>query len=154
MQYIQIKKLIKLFILHRYVGICTAIKIISAAIFVFDWLLIRWKYKLDMEGTMTVGDIVNSLMSVDKDVDERSDELEESVWLPELQGSQQVPSSGTSQSTSATGGTATTTTAHHHHHHRRNGSLISRSQLPSHGSGKSDSNLRKFILIELGYLSV
>ncbi|KAG7167906.1 Solute carrier organic anion transporter family member 5A1-like 1 [Homarus americanus] len=58
----------------------------SAAIFVFDWLLIRWKYKLDMEGTMTVGDIVNSLMSVDKDVDEPSDELEESVWLPGSRG--------------------------------------------------------------------
>ncbi|XP_071542524.1 solute carrier organic anion transporter family member 3A1 [Panulirus ornatus] len=129
----------------RYVGICTAIKIISAAIFVFDWLLIRWKYKLDMEGTMTVGDIVNSLMSVDKDVDERSDELEESVWLPELQGSQQVPSSGTSQTTSSTGATATTTAAHHHYHHRRNGSLINRPQLPSHGSGHKRSQSGSYV---------
>ncbi|CAL4060884.1 unnamed protein product, partial [Meganyctiphanes norvegica] len=70
----------------RYVGICTAIKIISAAIFVFDWLLIRWKYKLDMEGTMTVGDIVNSLMSVDHNNDEEDQDLEETVWLPELHG--------------------------------------------------------------------
>lgn len=71
----------------RYVGICTAIKVISAAIFIFDWLLIRWKYKLDMEGTMTVGDIVNSLMSVDRNNDDdEQEELEETVWLPELQG--------------------------------------------------------------------
>lgn len=128
----------------RYVGICTAIKIISAAIFVFDWLLIRWKYKLDMEGTMTVGDIVNSLMSVDKDGDEPLDDLEESVWLPSLQGTQQAPpSSATSQTTSTpqTGPTTSAAAAHHHYHHRRNGSLISRSQVPPHGSGKAPSEL-------------
>ncbi|XP_069178837.1 solute carrier organic anion transporter family member 3A1 [Procambarus clarkii] len=127
----------------RYVGICTAIKIISAAIFVFDWLLIRWKYKLDMEGTMTVGDIVNSLMSVDKDVDEPLDELEESVWLPELQGSRQVPPSGPCQATSANGVTSAITTAHHHH--RRNGSLINRPQLPSHGPGHKRSQSGSYI---------
>ncbi|KAK7054568.1 Solute carrier organic anion transporter member 5A1 [Halocaridina rubra] len=124
---------------YRYVGICTAIKIISAAIFVFDWLLIRWKYKLDMEGTMTVGDIVNSLMSVDKDNDQ--DELaEESVWLPELQGSQ--PPSGHQPSMM---NTATTTTASHHYHHRRNGSLISRQQMPPHGSGHKRSQSGSYV---------
>lgn len=125
-------------------GICTAIKIISAAIFVFDWLLIRWKYKLDMEGTMTVGDIVNSLMSVDKDGDEPSDDLEESVWLPSLQGTQQAPPPGAaSQTTSApqTGPTTSAAAAHHHYHHRRNGSLISRPQVPPHGSGEATSEL-------------
>lgn len=128
----------------RYVGICTAIKIISAAIFVFDWLLIRWKYKLDMEGTMTVGDIVNSLMSVDKDGDEPSDDLEESVWLPSLQGTQQAPPPGvTSQTTSAlsAGPTTAAAAAHHHYHHRRNGSLISRPQVPPHGSGEAAAKL-------------
>ncbi|XP_076056544.1 organic anion transporting polypeptide 30B isoform X2 [Oratosquilla oratoria] len=73
----------------RFVGVCTAIKVISAAVFVFDWLLIRWKYKLDMEGTMTVGDIVNSLMSVNKDEEEPTEVAEETVWLPELQGTTQ-----------------------------------------------------------------
>lgn len=131
----------------RYVGICTAIKIISAAIFVFDWLLIRWKYKLDMEGTMTVGDIVNSLMSVDKDEDEPLDDLEESVWLPSLQGTQQAPSGATSQSTSAptTASTTAAAAAHHHYHHRRNGSLISRPQMPTHSSGHKRSQSGSYI---------
>lgn len=91
-----------------------------------DWLLIRWKYKLDMEGTMTVGDIVNSLMSMDKDMGEE-DELEERVWLPELQGSQQPPPVAT-----AAAATGATTAGYHH---RRNGSLVARSQVPTHGSG-------------------
>ncbi|XP_066952882.1 solute carrier organic anion transporter family member 3A1 isoform X1 [Macrobrachium rosenbergii] len=123
---------------YRYVGICTAIKIISAAIFVFDWLLIRWKYKLDMEGTMTVGDIVNSLMSVDKD-HEADNLAEESVWLPELQGSQ--PPAGHQTNLMNT----STTTAAHHYHHRRNGSLINRQQLPSHGSGHKRSQSGSYV---------
>ena len=49
---------------RRYVGICASIKLIAAAIFVFDWLLIRWQYKLDMAGTLSVGDIFTSLRSV------------------------------------------------------------------------------------------
>lgn len=131
----------------RYVGICTAIKIISAAIFVFDWLLIRWKYKLDMEGTMTVGDIVNSLMSVDKNEDESSDELEKTVWLPELQGTQHVvphAPAGAPHSTSATV-SAPSTAQSNHYHHRRNGSLINRSQLPPHGPGHKRSQSGSYI---------
>lgn len=94
---------------------------------------------------MTVGDIVNSLMSVDKDGDEPLDDLEESVWLPSLQGTQQAPPPGvTSQTTSVlpTGPTTSAAAAHHHHyHHRRNGSLISRPQVPPHGSGKVTSRV-------------
>ena len=87
---------------------------------------------------MTVGDIVNSLMSVDKDEDEPSDDLEESVWLPSLQGTQQAPLGAASQSTSAPATASTTVAAaHHHYHHRRNGSLISRPQMPPHGSGEA-----------------
>lgn len=92
---------------------------------------------------MTVGDIVNSLMSVDKD-DEASDDLEENVWLPSLQGTQQVPPPGaTSQTTSdpVPGLTTSATAAHHHYHHRRSGSVINRSQMPPHSSGKVTFNL-------------
>lgn len=53
-------------VLHRYVGICAGLKVFSAIIFLLDWFMIRWKYKLDMENTMTVGDIVNSIISVDR----------------------------------------------------------------------------------------
>ncbi|KAK3878540.1 hypothetical protein Pcinc_016839 [Petrolisthes cinctipes] len=120
----------------RYVGICTAVKIISALIFVLDWLLIRWKYKLDMEGTMTVGDIVNSLMSMDKEMCEE-DELEERVWLPELQGSQQPPPPATAA--------ATTGTTAAGYHHRRNGSLVARTQVPTHGSGHKRSQSGSYV---------
>ena len=126
---------------YRYVGICTAIKIISAAIFVFDWLLIRWKYKLDMEGTMTVGDIVNSLMSVDKD-HEQDNLAEESVWLPELQGSQTPAGHQANTNTS-------TAAASSHYQHRRNGSLINRQQMPSHSSGNSYLHLQLIIFRNL-----
>lgn len=97
---------------------------------------------------MTVGDIVNSLMSVDKEGEEPSDDLEESVWLPSLQGTQQAPPPGVaSQPTSApsAGPTPSAAAAHHHYHHRRNGSLISRPQVPPHGSGKLQQNCQWMI---------
>ncbi|KAL7647268.1 UNVERIFIED_CONTAM: hypothetical protein RMT77_002526 [Armadillidium vulgare] len=92
---------------YRYVGICTAIKVLSAVIFLFDWLLIRWKYKLDMDGTMTVGDIVNSLMSVDRGGEE---EVEENVWLAELQGTQQAVGSHAASGQHRSGSFANRTT--------------------------------------------
>lgn len=98
-----------------------------------------------MEGTMTVGDIVNSLMSVDKNEDESSDELEKTVWLPELQGTQHVAPhapTGAPHSTSATV-SAPSAAPTNHYHHRRNGSLINRSQLPPHGSGKMLADILK-----------
>ncbi|KAG0727868.1 hypothetical protein GWK47_033737 [Chionoecetes opilio] len=97
---------------------------------------------------MTVGDIVNSLMSVDKDEDEPLDDLEESVWLPSLQGTQQAPPSGAAPQPTSTATAASTTAAaaaHHHYHHRRNGSLISRPQLPPHGSGHKRSQSGSYI---------
>jgi len=50
----------------KYVGICAGLKLFSVLIFILDWFMIRWKYKLDMDHTMTVGDIVNSIISVDR----------------------------------------------------------------------------------------
>lgn len=50
----------------KYVGICAGLKILSALIFMCDWLLIRWRYSMDMGRTMTVGDIVNSIVSIDR----------------------------------------------------------------------------------------
>ena len=47
-------------------GICAGLKVLSLIIFLLDWFMIRWKYKLDMNHTMTVGDIVNSIISVDR----------------------------------------------------------------------------------------
>uniref|UniRef100_A0A2P2I6E8 Solute carrier organic anion transporter family member 4A1-like n=1 Tax=Hirondellea gigas TaxID=1518452 RepID=A0A2P2I6E8_9CRUS len=81
----------------RYVGICASIKVIAAAIFVFDWLLIRWQYRLDMAGTLTVGDIVNSLRSVDR----REEDTDE------------FSSNGNARSSFTTSGS-------HHNHHNHN----------------------------------
>ncbi|XP_037079695.1 solute carrier organic anion transporter family member 5A1-like isoform X2 [Pollicipes pollicipes] len=61
----------------KYVGICAGLKVFSAIIFLLDWFMIRWKYKLDMDHTMTVGDIVNSIISVDRGYHEV--ELDEDV---------------------------------------------------------------------------
>ncbi|XP_043213019.1 solute carrier organic anion transporter family member 5A1-like isoform X2 [Amphibalanus amphitrite] len=65
----------------KYVGICAGLKVLSLIIFLLDWFMIRWKYKLDMNHTMTVGDIVNSIISVDRgyrevEVDEAIEEEE------------------------------------------------------------------------------
>ena len=52
---------------YKYVGICAGIKTISFFIFLFDWWLIRRKTKQDKEkGGITMGEVVNSIVSLDK----------------------------------------------------------------------------------------
>ena len=57
---------------YKYVGICAGIKALSFIIFLFDWWLIRNRQLREKEeGGITMGEVVNSMMSLDKlfDVD-------------------------------------------------------------------------------------
>ena len=50
----------------RYVGICAGIKILALALFLVDWWLVRRRNQLEEQATMTVGDLVGSIISLDK----------------------------------------------------------------------------------------
>ena len=51
---------------YKYVGICAGIKALSFLIFLFDWWLIRRRQlKEQEEGGMTMGEVVNSMVSID-----------------------------------------------------------------------------------------
>jgi len=50
----------------RYVGICAGIKILALALFLVDWWLVRRRHQLEEQATMTVGDLVGSIISLDK----------------------------------------------------------------------------------------
>ncbi|CAG0883537.1 unnamed protein product [Darwinula stevensoni] len=58
----------------KYIGICAGIKVASMLVFLCDWLLVRRQYKLDMGGSMTVGEIVNSIVSLDKGLEEMAED--------------------------------------------------------------------------------
>ena len=63
---------------YKYVGICAGIKVISFCISSFDWWLIRRREKLEKnEGGLTVGEVVNSIVSLDKMFDPSSGDQEE-----------------------------------------------------------------------------
>lgn len=56
---------------YKYVGICAGIKIIALALFLVDWWLVRRRNQLEEQATMTVGDLVGSIISLDKLFEER-----------------------------------------------------------------------------------
>lgn len=63
---------------YKYVGICAGIKVISFLISSFDWWLIRRRHLQEKnEGGLTVGEVVNSLVSLDKIFDPSPGDLEE-----------------------------------------------------------------------------
>lgn len=52
---------------YKYVGICAGIKVIASLIFFLDWWLIRRRERQEkMAGGLTVGELVNSVVSLDK----------------------------------------------------------------------------------------
>ncbi|PSN43736.1 hypothetical protein C0J52_15344 [Blattella germanica] len=51
---------------YKYVGICAGIKILALALFLVDWWLVRRRRQLEEQATMTVGDLVGSIISLDK----------------------------------------------------------------------------------------
>lgn len=51
---------------YKYVGICAGIKVVAAAIFLIDWFLIRQCYERNKAFTLTVGDVMASVASLDK----------------------------------------------------------------------------------------
>ena len=51
----------------RYVGVCCGIKVLSVIIFCLDWYLIKRRENEEKkQKSMTVGEIVNSIISLDK----------------------------------------------------------------------------------------
>merc|ERR1712013_508463 len=60
---------------YKYVGICAGIKVIASLIFFLDWWLIRRRERQEkMAGGLTVGELVNSVVSLDKVVLEATEE--------------------------------------------------------------------------------
>lgn len=54
-------------VFFRYVGVCCVIKIISVIIFLIDWWLIRQRQQTEKKANvLTVGEVVNSIISLDK----------------------------------------------------------------------------------------
>jgi len=52
---------------YKYVGVCCGIKVLSVLTFLLDWWLIRRREKSEKkENAMTVGEVVNSIISLDK----------------------------------------------------------------------------------------
>ncbi|XP_071442039.1 solute carrier organic anion transporter family member 3A1 [Hetaerina americana] len=50
----------------RYVGICAGIKLLALALFLIDWWLVRRRRHLEETGAITVGELVGSIISLDK----------------------------------------------------------------------------------------
>ena len=51
----------------RYIGVCCGIKVLSVAIFLIDWWLIRQRQNAEKkQSALTVGEVVNSIISLDK----------------------------------------------------------------------------------------
>lgn len=52
----------------KYIGVCSGLKVASGLLFFLDWMLISWRHKKDIEQppTMTVGEIVSSIISLDR----------------------------------------------------------------------------------------
>ncbi len=52
---------------YKYVGVCCGIKVVSCLIFLLDWYLIKRRESADKkQQAMTVGEVVNSIVSLDK----------------------------------------------------------------------------------------
>lgn len=55
------------FLILRYVGLCAGIKILALALFLIDWWLVRRRKQLeDKLPTLTVNELVGSIISLDK----------------------------------------------------------------------------------------
>ncbi len=51
----------------KFVGICLGIKIAAMLVFIMDYALVRRRYRKEKgQATMTVGEIVNSIASLDR----------------------------------------------------------------------------------------
>ncbi|KDR21550.1 Solute carrier organic anion transporter family member 5A1, partial [Zootermopsis nevadensis] len=51
---------------YKYVGICAGIKILALALFLVDWWLVRRRRQLEEQAALSVGDLVGSIISLDK----------------------------------------------------------------------------------------
>jgi len=52
---------------YKYIGVCCGIKVLSVVIFIIDWWLIRKRQNAEKkQSALTVGEVVNSIISLDK----------------------------------------------------------------------------------------
>lgn len=52
----------------RYIAVCSGLKVAAGLLFFLDWLLITWRHKRELKEAppMTVGEIVSSIISLDR----------------------------------------------------------------------------------------
>jgi len=88
---------------YKYVGICAGIKILSFLISSFDWWLIRRKQLQEKnEGGLTVGEVVNSIVSLDKMFDPASGDQEEGYQGVPVDSNNSTPTHKPSSSSEST----------------------------------------------------
>ncbi|XP_015600902.1 solute carrier organic anion transporter family member 3A1 [Cephus cinctus] len=57
---------------YRYVGLCAGIKILALALFLVDWWLVRRRRQMEDQGpTLTVNEVIGSIISLDKLFEEK-----------------------------------------------------------------------------------
>lgn len=54
--------------MSRYIAVCSGLKVAAGLLFFLDWLLITWRHKRELKEAppMTVGEIVSSIISLDR----------------------------------------------------------------------------------------
>lgn len=94
---------------YKYVGICAGIKILALALFLVDWWLVRRRRQLEEQATMTIGDVVGSIISLDKLFEERP-----SIVQSDNQKCMSVGPSSPASDLPTTPSESTDTSDHHH----------------------------------------
>jgi len=88
---------------YKYVGICAGIKVISFLISSFDWWLIRRRQLQEKnEGGLTVGEVVNSIVSLDKMFEPTVGDQEEGYHGIPLNSNNSTPTHKPSSSSDST----------------------------------------------------
>lgn len=59
---------------YKYIGLCTAIKVVALTIFAIDWWLVRNREHMDKLDGISVNDVVGSIASLDKIYDEKDNQ--------------------------------------------------------------------------------
>jgi organic anion transporter 3A len=80
---------------YKYIGICAGIKVLASLIFFLDWWLVRRRQQMEeAQGGLTVGELVNSVVSLDKVLEREAPEEEGGAGDCEAAGYSPVPGEG------------------------------------------------------------
>jgi len=83
---------------YKYIGVCCGIKVLSVAIFIIDWWLIRQRQNAEKkQSALTVGEVVNSIISLDKMF-----EPDGALWV-KMSDAEEAAANGRSANTGAEG---------------------------------------------------